>query len=149
MQHPLPGPHHHNSFLYRVGLKPGIPAQEAGALPRRLKATASSVRFTHSPYWHTSVTLTPPTPHSRPGHGTNATPPPGPHHHNSFLFRAVSNPGFRTGGGRATKDAKGYSLYTLQALTGIHPLHLHIRGVCYSNRSSTVQQNDSNRTGHR
>ncbi len=93
MQHPLPGPHHHNSFLYRVGLKPGIPAQEAGALPRRLKATASSVRFTHSPYWHTSVTLTP----------LNLTPVrvtapmqhplPGPHHHNSFLFRAGLEPG--------------------------------------------------------
>ncbi len=26
---------------------------------------------------------------------------------------------------------------------------LHIRGICYSDRSSTVQQNDSNRTGHR
>ncbi len=26
---------------------------------------------------------------------------------------------------------------------------LHIRGICYSNISSTVQQNDSNRTGHR
>ncbi len=24
---------------------------------------------------------------------------------------------------------------------------LHIRGICYSDRSSTVQQNDSNRTG--
>ncbi len=47
-----------------AGLEPGIPAQEAGALT---KATAPSVfktplfeargaRFTHSPYWHTSVT---------------------------------------------------------------------------------------------
>ncbi len=26
---------------------------------------------------------------------------------------------------------------------------LHIRGICYSDRSSTVQQNDSNRTGQR
>ncbi len=26
---------------------------------------------------------------------------------------------------------------------------LQIRGICYSDRSSTVQQNDSNRTGHR
>ncbi len=26
---------------------------------------------------------------------------------------------------------------------------LHIQGICYSDRSSTVQQNDSNRTGHR
>ncbi len=26
---------------------------------------------------------------------------------------------------------------------------LHIRGICYSDRGSTVQQNDSNRTGHR
>ncbi len=26
---------------------------------------------------------------------------------------------------------------------------LHIRGICYSDRSSTVQQNDSNRTEHR
>ncbi len=51
---------------HRAGLEPGMPAREAGALPRRLKATASSkirlifevrgVRFTHSPYWHTSVT---------------------------------------------------------------------------------------------
>ncbi len=26
---------------------------------------------------------------------------------------------------------------------------LDIQGICYSERSSTVQQNDSNRTGHR
>ncbi len=26
---------------------------------------------------------------------------------------------------------------------------LHIEGICYSDRSSTVQQNDSDRTGHR
>ncbi len=42
-----------------------MPAREAGALPRRLKPLASvaraslfevrGVRFTHSPYWHTSV----------------------------------------------------------------------------------------------
>ncbi len=25
---------------------------------------------------------------------------------------------------------------------------LHIQGICYSDRSSTVQQNDSDRTGH-
>ncbi len=35
-----------------TGLEPGMPAREAGALPRRLKATTSN------PYWHTSVTLT-------------------------------------------------------------------------------------------
>ncbi len=42
-------------------------AWEAGALPRRLKGKVAraplfevrGVRFTHSPYWHTSVTLTP------------------------------------------------------------------------------------------
>ncbi len=28
---------------HRAGLKPGMPAREAGALPRRLKATASNV----------------------------------------------------------------------------------------------------------
>ncbi len=26
---------------------------------------------------------------------------------------------------------------------------LHIQGICYSDRSSTVKQNDSDRTGHR
>ncbi len=26
---------------------------------------------------------------------------------------------------------------------------IHIRGICYSDRTYTVQQNDSNRTGHR
>ncbi len=91
MLQPLPGPYHHNSFVFRAGLEPGMPAREAGALPRRLKATASSisrVRFTHSPYWHTSVTLTP----------LNLTPVrvtapmlqplPGPYHHSSFVFRA-------------------------------------------------------------
>ncbi len=31
----------------------------------------------------------------------------------------------------------------------IGQVYLHIRGICYSDRSSTVQQNDSNRTGHR
>ncbi len=31
----------------------------------------------------------------------------------------------------------------------IGQLCLHIRGICYSDRSSTVQQKDSNRTGHR
>ncbi len=114
---------------------------------QRLKATASSVRFTHSPYWHTSVTLTPPKPHSRPGHGTNATPPPGSTPPQLVLVPSGSRTrDSGTGGGRSTKDAKGYNL---QALTGIHPLHLHIRGVCYIDRSSTVQQNDSNKTGHR
>ncbi len=28
---------------HRAGLKPGMPAREVGALPRRLKATSSSV----------------------------------------------------------------------------------------------------------
>ncbi len=35
----LKGPHRHNSFLFRVGLEPGSPAREAGALTRRLKAS--------------------------------------------------------------------------------------------------------------
>ncbi len=91
MQHPLPGPHHHNSFLYRAGLEPGIPAQEAGTLPRRLKA--SSVRFTHSPYWHTSVTLTPLNLTSVRVTAPMQHPLPGPHHHNSFLYRAGLEPG--------------------------------------------------------
>ncbi len=43
MLHPLPGPYHHNSLLFRAGLEPGILGREVGALPRRLKATASSV----------------------------------------------------------------------------------------------------------
>ncbi len=30
----------------------------------------------------------------------------------------------------------------------IGQVFLHIRGICYSDRSSTVQQNDSDRTGH-
>ncbi len=37
MLQPLPGPHHHNSFLLRVGLEPGIPAREEGALTRNAK----------------------------------------------------------------------------------------------------------------
>ncbi len=43
MLHPLPGPYHHNSFVFRAGLEPGILVRKAGALSRRLKATASSV----------------------------------------------------------------------------------------------------------
>ncbi len=31
----------------------------------------------------------------------------------------------------------------------IGQVSLHIQGICYSDRGSTVQQNDSNRTGHR
>ncbi len=52
---------------HRAGLEPGIPAREAGALPRRLKAKPLAsvaraplfevrrVRFTHRPYWHTHL----------------------------------------------------------------------------------------------
>ncbi len=32
-----PGPHHHNSFLLRAGLEPGIPVREEGALTRNAK----------------------------------------------------------------------------------------------------------------
>ncbi len=56
------------------------------------------MRFTHSPYWHSYIRYThPPKPHSRPGHGTNVTPP-GPHCHNSS--ERVSN----SGGGRSNKE---------------------------------------------
>ncbi len=90
--------------------------------------------FTHSPYWHTSVTLTPPKPHSHPGHGTNVTPP--------TRVRTRSPSGSRTrdsgaGGGRSNKERQRlqplasvarapllrsgeWGLHT--ALTGIHPL---------------------------
>ncbi len=57
---------------HRAGLEPGIPVREAGALPRRLKATASSVNRQSASFWgqesevytqpllaYTSVTLTP------------------------------------------------------------------------------------------
>ncbi len=61
MCNPPPGPHHPNSFLLRAGLKPGIPAREAGALTEtpkleRLFLRSGELGFTHSPYWHTSVT---------------------------------------------------------------------------------------------
>ncbi len=70
------------------------------------------VRFTHSPYWHTSVTLTPPKPHSRPGHSTNVTPlDTGPHRPNSVSFRAGLEPGIPAReAGALTRNAKGYSL---------------------------------------
>ncbi len=51
MLHPLPGPHHLNSFVFRAGLEPGILAREAGALPRRLKSLASVAR---APLWITT-----------------------------------------------------------------------------------------------
>ncbi len=37
--HPLPVPYHHNLFVFRAGIEPGILAWEAGALPRRLKGS--------------------------------------------------------------------------------------------------------------
>ncbi len=114
--HPLPDPHHHNSFVFQAGLEPGILAREAGALPRRLKASSVSaplfeVRWgLHSLYWHTSVILT----------LLNLTPVrvtapmlhplPDPHHHNSFVFRAGLEPGILARRRRSTKEAKGYSL---------------------------------------
>ncbi len=116
--HPLPDPHHHNSFVFRAGLEPGILAREAGALPRRLKASSVSaplfevrgVRFTQPLLAYIRYTH-PSKPHSRAGHGTNVTPPPG-----STPPQFVCVPsGSRTrdsgsGGGRSTKEAKGYSL---------------------------------------
>ncbi len=39
---PSQGPHHHNSFLLRAGLEPGIPAREAGALTRNAKGYSAS-----------------------------------------------------------------------------------------------------------
>ncbi len=107
---PPPGPHHHTERVSNPGFR--------CVLPRTLKATVSvaraplfevrRVRFTHSPYWHTSVTLTP----------LNLTPvlvtapmlPP--------RVRTITPSGSQTrdagaGGGRSTKDAKG-----------IHPLHM-------------------------
>ncbi len=59
-----PGPHHHTS-----GSRTRDAGAGGGALPRRLKAPLAAVpraplfevrgeRFTHSPYWHTYVTLT-------------------------------------------------------------------------------------------
>ncbi len=89
---------------HRAGLEPGMPAREAGALPRRLKATASNVSRQSASFWgqssevYTQPLLAyicythPPKPHSRAGHGTNVTPP-GPHHHT----KQVSNPGRRRG----------------------------------------------------
>ncbi len=43
------GPHRPTSFLFRVGLKPGSQAWEAGALTRRLKTTATSQSVTSAP----------------------------------------------------------------------------------------------------
>ncbi len=89
---------------HRAGLEPGMPSREAGALPRRLKSTASSVSHQSASFWdqgsevYTQPLLAyirythPPKPHSRAGHGTNVTPP-GPHHHT----KQVSNPGRRCG----------------------------------------------------
>ncbi len=51
MLHPLPDPHHHNSFVFRAGPEPGILVREAGALPRRLKATASTVSHQSISFW--------------------------------------------------------------------------------------------------
>ncbi len=50
---PPPGPHHHDSFVFRTGLEPGILASVA----RTPLFEIRGVRFTHnSPYWLTSVT---------------------------------------------------------------------------------------------
>ncbi len=87
---------------HRAGLEPGMPAREAGALPRRLKLQPLRQSQSAS-FWgqewglHTALTgihryTHPPKPHSRAGHGTNVTPP-GPHHHT----KQVSNPGRRRG----------------------------------------------------
>ncbi len=57
------------SFLLRAGFEPWIPVREASALTRIAKGCSllrqslerlfdvRRARFTHSPYWHTSVTL--------------------------------------------------------------------------------------------
>ncbi len=40
-------------------------------------------------------------------------------------------------------------IYIYIRMSFIGQVCLHIQGICYSDRSSTVQQNDSDRTGHR
>ncbi len=42
-----------------------------------------------------------------------------------------------------------YSVIIRIRMSFIGQLCLHIQGICYSDRSSTVQQKDSNGTGHR
>ncbi len=37
----------------------------------------------------------------------------------------------------------------IERMSFVGQVCVHIRGICYSDRSSTVQQNDSDRTGHR
>ncbi len=61
MLHPLPGPHHPNSFLLRAGRRSNKERQRLQPLTSVARAPlfeVRRVRFTLSPYWHTSVTLT-------------------------------------------------------------------------------------------
>ncbi len=48
-----------------------------------------------------------------------------------------------------TKDDAAVLFRIRIRISFIGQVGLHIQGICYSDRSSTVQQNDSNRTGHR
>ncbi len=76
--------------------------------------------FLRSGEWglHTALTgihicyIHPPKPHSRPGHGTNVTPPDtGLHRPNSVSFWAGLKPGIPAQeAGALTRNAKGYSL---------------------------------------